>query len=351
VALLATMLFLPIVIVAVAGAAPDAPVLINPGFECDEGYHPQPGIRGLIPNGWTAQLLAGDPGLTSARMRFHYVCDHDPNNFVERLEGWDSFLFEAEDIETPPEPGKPFDAVIYQQVPVTPGVAYSLSGWMVSFCGGTTTPSDCPPGYYITKMIGLDPTGATDPLAGSVTWVEDSRSHVETRWLNLRLAARAQGPNLTMYARIRSPFRWHGNHAYADAFSLVRAPSAQIVGLPASQPGRSVEVRWQGDLGPDIPAIPNGRYSLLFDVQYRAEPAGAWTDWLTGQPAGSAIFHAPVCGGTTYAFRVRPRAEQLVSGGAWPNHRYPGVWSDPATVTLSPGTACNARVYIPALLR
>ena len=253
-------------------ANPDTPVLINPGFECDDGYHPQAGIRGLIPNGWTAQLLAGDPDLVSTRMRFYYVCDHDPDNFVDRLEGYDSFIFAAQDIETPPEPGKPFDALIYQQVAVTPGVAYSLSGWMVSLCGGSAMPNDCPPGYYMAKMIGLDPTGGTDPLAGSVTWVEDRRNFTETRWLNMQLAARAGGPLLTVFARIRSPYRWHGNHAFADAFSIVRAPSAQIVGLPATQPGRQVEVRWQGDLGPDIPAIPNGKYSMLFDVQYR--PAG-----------------------------------------------------------------------------
>jgi hypothetical protein len=203
----------------------------------------------------------------------------------------------------------------------------------------------------MTKMIGLDPTGATDPLADSVTWVEDSRSHIATRWLNMRLAARATGLWLTVFARVRSPFRWHGNHAYADAFSLVRAPTAQIVGLPAVQPGRSVEVRWQGDLGPDIPAISGGKYSLIFDLEYRPEPGGSWTTWLTGQSEGSAVFRAPSCGGNRYAFRVRPRAEQLVSGGASPNHRYPGVWSEAATVAFDPGPVCSPRAHLPAIRR
>jgi hypothetical protein len=144
----------------------------------------------MVPNGWTALLLHGNPSLNSARMEFYQECNR--SDVVSRLNGYDSYIYAAQDIETPPEPGKPFDALIYQQVPVTPGVAYSLSGWMVSFCGGTTTPSDCPPGYYLTKMIGLDPTGAINPLAGSATWVDDSRTHVETGWLNLGLAARAQ---------------------------------------------------------------------------------------------------------------------------------------------------------------
>ena len=245
------------------------------------------------------------------------------------MNGYDSFIFAAQDIETPPEPGKPFDALIYQQVAVTPGVAYSLSGWMVSLCGGSANPNDCPPGYYITKMIGLDPSGGADPLAGSVVWVEDSRSHLETRWLNMRLGVRAQSHTLTVFARARSPFRWHGNHAYADAFSIVRAPTAQIIGLPASQPGRQVEVRWQGDLGPDISVIPGGKYSLLFDVQSRAG-GGAWTDWLTGQSEGSAVFSAPFCGPDAYAFRVRPAPSNSSPAARGPTTATPASGATPS---------------------
>lgn len=330
--------------------APGAPVLINPGFECEADYHPQPGIVGLIPNGWTAQLLQGNPSLNSARMYFTQECTRD--GFVERLEGYDSFVYAAEDLETPPLPGKPFDALIYQQTAVTPGVAYSLSGWMVSLCGGSfSNPNDCPPDYYMAKMVGLDPSGGTGPLAASVVWVEDRRNFTESRWANLRLAVRAEAPMLTVFARVNSPFRWHGNHAFADAFSLLRAPTAEIVGLPAVQPGREVEVRWQGDLGPDIPAIPGGNYALLFDLQYRVEPGGAWVDWLSGESEGSAVFRAPYCSIYSYAFRVRPRAEQPDGVGARPNHRYPGVWSDPVAVTFDPGVPCVPRAYLPAVLR
>ncbi|MCB0238805.1 MAG: hypothetical protein KDH08_09195, partial [Anaerolineae bacterium] len=84
--------------------------------------------------GWTATLVYGHPELNSARIKFTGQCGND--GFVERLEGLDSLVFLSEDIETPPEPGKPFDAVIYQRIAVTPGTAYSLSGWLVSLCGG-----------------------------------------------------------------------------------------------------------------------------------------------------------------------------------------------------------------------
>ena len=45
-----------------------------------------------------------------------------------------------------------------------------------------------------------------------------------------------------------------------------------------------------GLLSPEIQAIPGSTHRLLFDVQYRVGAQGAWIDWLTDQPAGSATF-------------------------------------------------------------
>ena len=225
------------------------------------------------------------------------------------LEGEDSLLFAPQDLEAPPEPGKPFDAAVYQQVAVTPGTAYSLSGWMVSLCGGSATPSDCPTDYYMEKLLGIDPTGGTDPLSPSVIWVGDRRNFTETRWLNLRLAATAQGDQLTVFGRIRSPYQWHGNHAFADAFSLVRAPTAYFVGSPAAVATNEARVEWNGAQSPDVLAIPEGQYHLFFDIQYRIGSQGDWIDWLTDRPAGSATFTASGCAGeqTVRVSRAQPR--------------------------------------------
>ena len=133
------------------------------------------------------------------------------NRGVEKLEGDDALVMAAQDLETPPVPGKPFDALVYQQVAVTPGTSYSLSAWMVSFCGGTSNPSDCPSGYYIAKMFGVDPSGGTDPNAASVIWTEDRQNFNRARWVNLDLVATAQSSTMTVFARIRSPFQHHGN--------------------------------------------------------------------------------------------------------------------------------------------
>ncbi len=332
---------------AAGNPAPQAPAIRNAGFECNQGYSPQPGIRGLVPDGWTAVLLDGRPELNSTRTYFAGSCGG--SGFIERIEGEDSLVMLSEEIETPPLPGKPFDAVVYQRTAVTPGVAYSLSAWMVSLCGGSAMPNDCPQGYYMAKMLGIDPAGGADPLASGVAWVEDRRNFTESRWANLRLAAMAEGNTLTVLARIRSPFRWHGAHAFVDAVSLVRAPTAAFVSLPAIVNGSQASVRWEGSLGPDIPAIPGGTHRLLFDVQQRPAGQSVWSDWRVDQPAGQAVFSVDGCqGAQTVEFRLRARAEQPEgSNGAWPNHRYPGVWSQPASVTFAPAAVCTPGAYLP----
>lgn len=292
-------------------------------------------------------VLSGQPKLTSTRIKVTGNCGE--GEFVERLEGDDSLMFVSQDIETPPDPGKPFDALVYQQVPVIQGTAYSLSGWMVSLCGGSAMPNDCPQGYYINKMLGVDPTGGTDPNASGVIWVEDRRNFTESRWANLRLGTTAQSSTLTVFARIQSPFRWHGAHAFVDAFSLVGAPKAHFVDLPAGVEGIQATVRYDGTQSPDIDGIPGGTYQLLFDLQVRRADEDTWTDWLIGRQAGEATFTAGACTGTqAYQFRVRARSEQPEgSNGAWPNHRYPGDWSQPATVVFQGASTCVPRLFLP----
>lgn len=252
------------------------------------------------------------------------------------MDGIDSILVEAQDLESPPAPGKPFDVSFYQQVTATVGGAYSLSGWLLSLCGGSSVPSDCPDGYYIAKMLGIDPTGGVDPLADNVVWVEDRRNFVEAGqrvgWTNLYTSTVAQAPTITLFARVASPFQWHGNHAFIDAFSLVRSPAASLQ-LPAAVSGTAVIVSWDAIQSPDVLAIPGGNYRLYVDIQYRHQDTESWTDWITGHDgSGSQVFSAR-CLNTSYAFRIRARAEQPDGQpGAWPNQRYPGIWSEAVPV-------------------
>ncbi len=320
---------------------PVAPVLLNPDFECSTGYYSQTNSLNKeiwIPNDWQVTILEGAPVIHSARRFFAKSCTGDAH--VERINQEDSIVIRAQDLETPPEPGKPFDVAFHQSISATVGGAYSLSGWLLSLCGGSATPSDCPPTVYMAKMIGIDPTGGTDPTAASVIWTENRRNFWEAeelfRWQQMSVSAIAQAPTITVFARIQSPFRWHGNHAFIDAFSLVRAPVATLT-VPTVVTGSEVLLQWDGLQSPDVTAITGGTYAMLYDIQARQQVSDTWTDFLVGQ-AGPASHTYPVeCVNTTYEFRIRARAEQPeppAPAGSWPNQRYYGVWSEPYPVQI-----------------
>jgi hypothetical protein len=338
----------PLGVQALAPASPLAPTMQNPNMECaNGGFVPQDGILGLVPIGWTALLLDGQPSIDSARHRFLGSCWADGG--VERLEGDDALVMAAQDIETNPDPGKHFDALIYQRVAVTPGQTYSLSAWAVGFCGGSfNEPNDCPAPNYIAKMAGLDPTGGTDPNAPSVIWTENRQNFNEVKWANLRLAATAaqNSSSMTVFLRISSPLTHHGNHALFDAVSLMGAPSAQFGALPAQVNGRSALITWDGALNADILAIPPGAYRLYFEIQSRLGSDGAWQDLLMHTEARSTQFTSQVPSGT-YFFRVRALADQP-SGvpRAQPNQRYVSEWllSPAIDFTDLPPVAINDNV-------
>jgi hypothetical protein len=349
-------------VVATTGTIPPvAPVLRNTDFECTTGYYTTTNAISeviSVPNSWQLHISQGAPRTKSTRLDVVKSCV-DTNDHVERIHGIDSILVQAQDLERPPTPGKPFDVAFYQQVTATLGGAYSLSGWLLSLCGGSAVPNDCPEGYYMAKMLGIDPTGGIDPQAATVVWSEDRRNFVENNqrvgWTNVRLAVAAQAPTITVFSRIVSPFQWHGNHAFIDALGLVRAPVASLV-LPGEITGSQVIVIWAGEQTPDVEQIASGNYKLYFDLQYRPEGETEWEDWLMDrEEAGSEVFSAR-CVNMAYEFRIRARAEQPADDPhAQPNQRYPGVWSDPARVFFHsvsgdlPGSPGADQAYLPII--
>jgi hypothetical protein len=324
----------------IATPSDSAPVLVNPGFECGQGYHAQPGINGSVPNGWTGVILdQSNPYISSTNTWANGGTCNPSDMRWEKLESHDSLVMLAQYV--PLGYGfvaPPFDAAIYQQVAVTPGTAYSFSGWLVSLCGGSANPNTCPAGYYMSKQVGIDPAGGTDPRAASVQWVEDRRPHTTARWVNVSVAARAQSSTLTVFVRVLSPFQHEGNHAFADAVKLVRAPTAQITVTKVSG---GITASWSGGLGPDIPAIPGRTYQLYYDVQYRTGPTQPWQDWLSDQLAGSATLNTQGCIDRAFQFRVRPRA--VPTSG----ERFVGVWAESETVNVTHTATCDRRVALP----
>ena len=356
-----------------AGLGSTLPVanhLQNASFECGNGgYYEATNSRGetiLLPNQWTLVDTGDIPVIYSARIFFERRVDKENgscetrNAHVEKIDGDDSALVRALDLETPPAPGKPFDVSLYQQVHAISGTAYSLSGWLLTLCGGSAVPNDCPSTVYMAKMLGIDPTGGTNPAAASVVWAENRNNFVDADgqrigWSNVRTVATAQAGTITIFARINSPFQWHGNHGFIDALSLVQAPIATL-GLVTTTASADVTLEWEGTLGPDIPLIDGGNYHLYFDVQYWHPANGNWRDLQQGfDGAGSMAFTAR-CTTGDYQFRTRARAEQPEGqGGAWPNPRYPGAWSTPLVLPAQPSTdpppplQGSERLYLPAI--
>ncbi len=324
----------------------EPPQLLSGNFECDDPLRLTP---------WTIHNIKGNPEVAYARERHTSGCDSE--SWVEHLEGRDALTIRSEDIETAPDPGKPFDIAFSQPITVIPGIDYSVSGWIVSFCGGTKSPSDCPDGTYIEKMVGLDGTGGSDPLSPNIVWAQNRQNFLEgdlaVRWVNLHTAVRAEEVTMTVFARINSPFQWHGNHAYLDAISVVRAPIARFGQLSTTVTGTitgtTTLLTWESEQSPDISSIPNGAYQLLVDVESRYGANGEWKPVVTGAVDTTSFEYRAKCSDATYDFRIRARSEQSpdVGPGVFPNHRYPGVWREPLSIKfVEPTTSITPTVPI-----
>jgi hypothetical protein len=337
---------------------PVAPVLNNPGFECgiDCRSERNPASRdSLVPAGWSIRYLQGSPDIWSTRK---YV-ESRGGGWVERLDGDDSLFVRSEDIESTDKPGKPFDVVIYQRVPVTRYGSYTLTGWIWSICGtqDKTARFDCPDGHYIAKSIGIDPSGGTDPTAPSVIWsAENRKNSFRPDWTpegiqKFGVGAMALEPALTVFVRVTSPFQFHGNLAFVDAFMLVRSPLAVFVNLPARVTGSRTTLTWDGHQSPDIAALANRNYQLWFDVQVRHGTKGEWRAVAGDQQARSAEFQAR-CLNTTYQFRVRAVARQPDRS----SEIFPGAWSVPRPVYFArlaqpAGAAGEDKMFLPVVLQ
>lgn len=103
--------------------------------------------------------------------------------------------------------GAPFTAGIFQQVSVTPGVVYQAdAGW-----AAVTQPD-------FERKIGLDPTGGTNPQAGSVIW--GPAEWGINSWPDLTVSARATGPTMTVFVWVNHQTTYGNDWIFIDAVGL-----------------------------------------------------------------------------------------------------------------------------------
>jgi hypothetical protein len=203
-----------------------------------------------LPLALTLLLLAGalpvyaqdpceDPGNLTVNCQFN-TFDQVPG-YGAVASGWTPFVeFAVEPPafgsagETPLAPAQevfcawlPFTAGIYQQVQVTPGVAYVAAiGWApyASYDerGGRNA------GQYIGRKVGIDPFGGTDPMSPNIVWSTEVWEELGGVFPQLRVSAVAQGQTVTVFVRAHNP-QSHGNDkVWFDAVTLMVDPTQPV---------------------------------------------------------------------------------------------------------------------------
>jgi len=314
-----------------AGPAPQAEtlgyqLLVNPGVELyDPPYAQYRDADCQVASGWQ-RFWSGDlePAWMDTRVFDRYLgC----NCWVERIEGQTSQLLVSTE---------PYNAGIRQQVGgLVPGLGYGFHAAMLTIFQSSAAP--VVDGTMI-KQVGMDPTGGTDPQAPSVVWCEpDDRD--EAWSINLRTAAYAQSPTMTVFIRVISPFESGGwpyvNLGFLDSAILARTPVVTATS-PAVSAVPTFTVRWDNAV-----AAPGGGYLREWhDVQWLDEVEGVWRDWFVKTDKVEALFVGEL--GHTYHFRAR--VWQRYPNGA---HLY-GPWNpERGSATRVGGAQLQGQVLTP----
>lgn len=193
-----------------------------------------------------AQDPCEDPGNLTSNCQFDTFDYVPPYGAV--ASGWTAFVEFAVQTpafnsagETPLAPAQeifsawlPYTAGIYQQVQVTPGVAYVAAiGWApyASYDdqGGRNS------GLLIGRKVGIDPFGGNDPTSPGIVWSPEVWDEFGGIFPQLKVSAMAQGPVITVFVRAHNP-QSHGNDkVWFDAVTLM-VDSTQPTATPTSLP-------------------------------------------------------------------------------------------------------------------
>src|SRR5438477_7955395 len=188
--LLALVVILATLLPAAPAYAQAAPtnVLTNPDFEGDSHGV---GCCSNVANGWTHFYRIKDPAKDPA------FANHEPqygNNRGDRRQNGNGSMSWGKDYAT-------FDGGIWQrvQLPAATG-KLKFTAWMTSWSGNGNSWGSTPQAS-VGKLIGIDPTGATDVWASSVIWSAEDRTAVD--WVQLNLTTDAKSNFATVFIRGR----------------------------------------------------------------------------------------------------------------------------------------------------
>ena len=219
--LIAMVCLLVGVLVYTARAEGPYGLLNNGGFE--NGFYGWGPNDSQIPNGWEPFVIQ-DP---SAPPQFKDSAAF--GGFNERLDGEHALVIWSHWV--------PFDAGVYQQVAVTPGTAYVFRvGWapMQTYNadkGGMITEDG-----WIIRVVGIDPTGGTDPLSPNVVWCTELSKKKRATEDRLFVSAVAQSDRITAFIRVRNPQSHGQDQVFFDVASLEVDPNQPPPPSPTDTP-------------------------------------------------------------------------------------------------------------------
>ena len=180
----------------------------------------------IVPDGWRAFYRSGKPAAPNpndpigwSRPEVRVVTNippHDARRVYAGTQAVMLFTF-----------WKIHDAGFYQQVAVSPGARYRLSGWVHSWTTNDDLPVSSGDPYQAWQYLGLDPTGATNPFASTVVWSDPAHIYdVYAQPQSVEVVA--QSTTLTVF--LRSWVKWAVKHndMYWDEIRLVEVTRVYV---------------------------------------------------------------------------------------------------------------------------
>jgi hypothetical protein len=257
--------------------------------------------------------------------------------WVERYEADNNQM-----IFTPDGPGA-FVAGVSQRVTgVSPGVAYAFSGRVLTL------------GFdpLVTKELGIDPWGGTDPLSPSVEWGYSALSNQSSAWQNVYMAAVAKSSAITVFIRVKHPLVQGpaNSEVFLDAFVLDVAPVAHTDLLAPFRTSSNIPVVWALDWKPAETSFDLN--SNWFQVQVR-DGGGSWQDWLANAHTLGNVYAGQAC--HTYYFQSRAVVMHEVLSNV--GSRLPSYWpggdgqTQTSVISVPPASQVNALAGTQSCLR
>ena len=219
--LIGIVCFLIAVIVYTAKAESPYGLLKNGGFE--EGFRGWGPNDSQIPNGWEPFVIQ-DP---SAPPQFKDSAAF--GGFAERLDGEHCLVIWSHWV--------PFDAGVFQQVrSVTPGTAYQAQVEWAPMQSYNAEKGGKQKGDFIGRILGIDPTGGTDPNSPNVVWSQELWKEKRVAKDYLRISAAAKSDTITVFIRAKNPQPHGQDQVFFDVASLVVDPSQPTAPPPTDTP-------------------------------------------------------------------------------------------------------------------